>query len=224
MEDQVDVSWDRERLLEALDAFRGGVGDAPLLRKWNETGPSQGEPGPAQRISFVLSTDEVDRHGDVISADGWNLESYRNNPVCCTERAASGDTPMEMSKPSSKTVTRVPKAWSTQRWSSVPAVCNREEILLRKASTVSRAAFDFSNVSRVARCLRFHHRGTFFRLLAKRDSARMPRQTARPEASCSPVRFPLRPPSVGASGPPPWCPLRSALQQCLRFAGVRVPP
>jgi len=80
-EDQVGVFWERERLLEALDAFGRGVGDAPLLRKWTETGTSQEAPGPAQRISFVLSTEEVDRHGDVISADGWNLESYRNNPV-----------------------------------------------------------------------------------------------------------------------------------------------
>ena len=81
MEDQVGVSWDRERLLEALDAFRRVVGDAPLLRKWKETGPTRREAGQDQEISFVLSTDEVDRHGDVISADGWNLESYRNNPV-----------------------------------------------------------------------------------------------------------------------------------------------
>ena len=81
MEDQVDDSWDRERLLEALDAYRRGVGDAPLLRKWKETGPTRRETGQGQRISFVLSTDEVNRHGDVISAEGWNLESYRNNPV-----------------------------------------------------------------------------------------------------------------------------------------------
>jgi hypothetical protein len=34
-----------------------------------------------QAITFVLSTDDVDRHGDVISADGWVLDSYRENPV-----------------------------------------------------------------------------------------------------------------------------------------------
>ena len=34
--------------------------------------------GPAL---FVLSTDEVDRHGDVVAAEGWNLEFYRRNPV-----------------------------------------------------------------------------------------------------------------------------------------------
>jgi HK97 family phage prohead protease len=32
-------------------------------------------------MAFVISTDEVDRHGDVIAADGWRLESYRRNPV-----------------------------------------------------------------------------------------------------------------------------------------------
>ena len=85
MEQQAGDSWGRERLLEALDAFRRGVGEPPLLRKWtgagSDTGPVQKDDGPGPRLSFVLSTDEVDRHGDVISADGWNLESYRNNPV-----------------------------------------------------------------------------------------------------------------------------------------------
>ena len=32
-------------------------------------------------VTFVLSTDEVDRHGDVVSAEGWRLEAYRENPV-----------------------------------------------------------------------------------------------------------------------------------------------
>ena len=36
MGDQVGISWERERLLEALDAFQRGVSDAPLVRKWNE--------------------------------------------------------------------------------------------------------------------------------------------------------------------------------------------
>ena len=84
-------SWHRERLLEALEAFRKGVGEAPLLRKWTETGnptsasPASASPAPkngqASPMSFVLSTDEVDRHGDVIATGGWNLESYRKNPV-----------------------------------------------------------------------------------------------------------------------------------------------
>ena len=74
--------WQRERLLEALEAYRRGIGDAPLLRKWSGTpgdaaGLEQGEP-----MAFVISTDDVDRHGDVIAADGWDLDSYRKNPVC----------------------------------------------------------------------------------------------------------------------------------------------
>ena len=32
-------------------------------------------------MTFVISTDDVDRHGDVISVKGWRLESYRRNPV-----------------------------------------------------------------------------------------------------------------------------------------------
>ena len=80
MQDQVGVSWERERLLEALDAFHRGIGDAPLLRKWNEAGPSAHD-GQEQPMAFVLSTDEIDRHGDVIAADGWKLEAYRGNPV-----------------------------------------------------------------------------------------------------------------------------------------------
>ena len=32
-------------------------------------------------VTFVLSTDDVDRHGDVVSAEGWLLEAYLRNPV-----------------------------------------------------------------------------------------------------------------------------------------------
>ena len=86
-------SWQRELLLEALEAFRKGVGEAPLLRKWSESGNLAATADPASTanlasggsqnssMSFVLSTDEVDRHGDVIATGGWNLESYRKNPV-----------------------------------------------------------------------------------------------------------------------------------------------
>ncbi len=56
--------------------------------KWNAIGvaagaspPTSAEERAAGRVTFVLSTDEVDRHGDVVSADGWRLEAYRENPV-----------------------------------------------------------------------------------------------------------------------------------------------
>jgi HK97 family phage prohead protease len=74
-------TWDRERLLEALETYRRGLSDAPLLQKWGEGEVRAGEDGPARTMSFVISTDEVDRHGDVIVPEGWRLEAYRRNPV-----------------------------------------------------------------------------------------------------------------------------------------------
>lgn len=67
---------------------------APVF-KWNVAGvasedatpPARGlslgqaKAGGAGAITFVLSTDDVDRHGDVVSADGWRLEAYLRNPV-----------------------------------------------------------------------------------------------------------------------------------------------
>ena len=119
---RMESSWERERLLEALDAYRRGLSDAPLLRKWNGGGleldsdsgrvglarqpvPGEGmvlqqvqderanraaggppetigrETGGPGAMTFVISSEEVDRHGDVVSAAGWQLAAYRQNPV-----------------------------------------------------------------------------------------------------------------------------------------------
>jgi HK97 family phage prohead protease len=83
--------------LESLRAFDTGAGEAPFVTKWTNVleaaaGNAQagqvglnvetnGNDQQAQAITFVLSTDDVDRHGDVISTDGWVLDSYRENPV-----------------------------------------------------------------------------------------------------------------------------------------------
>lgn len=75
------ASWERERLLEALDAYQRGLADPPLLHKWTEAELGRGESQEHQPMSFVISTDEVDRHGDVIVAEGWQLDSYQQNPV-----------------------------------------------------------------------------------------------------------------------------------------------
>ena len=89
---------ERRFLLESLQAFSRGDGDAPMVTKWtvaSESGVSldsacplkdfhiegPSEKAQDQAITFVLSTDDVDRHGDVISADGWVLDAYRENPV-----------------------------------------------------------------------------------------------------------------------------------------------
>ena len=84
-----DSGRERRLLLASLQAFSRGDGEAPLVTKWTnsaEAGANLGggptvKDSPDQAIRFVLSTDDVDRHGDVISADGWVLDSYRQNPV-----------------------------------------------------------------------------------------------------------------------------------------------
>ena len=129
-------AWERERLLESLEAYRRGLSDAPLLRKWsggpagaadrpsqsggsagryscrNSIGGShggansgansgatgigsgyqseyhvgnqagnQGDAAENRPMTFVISSEEVDRHGDVILAEGWRLAAYQRNPV-----------------------------------------------------------------------------------------------------------------------------------------------
>ncbi len=75
------ITWERERLLEALEAYHRGTSDAPVLRKWSQAEVQSPDVPQDQSMTFVLSTDEVDRHGDVVVAEGWKLESYRSNPV-----------------------------------------------------------------------------------------------------------------------------------------------
>lgn len=82
-------SWERERLLEALDTFQRGIGEAPLLRKWNETRQPDTNGVGTALMAFVLSTDEVDRHGDAIAADGWKLNAYIKPPVSGPELPTS---------------------------------------------------------------------------------------------------------------------------------------
>ena len=81
MPELVENSWNRERLLESLESYRCGLSEAPLLQKWSdrETQSASGE--SEQQMTFVISNEEVDRHGDVIMAAGWQLESYQKNPV-----------------------------------------------------------------------------------------------------------------------------------------------
>ena len=95
LSDSVDGTVERERLLESLESYRRGLADAPLLRRW-AVGPvgapeialaggedyyraeKQCEEPP---MTFVISNEEVDRHGDVVLAQGWRLQAYLRNPV-----------------------------------------------------------------------------------------------------------------------------------------------
>ncbi len=71
--------WERERLMESLEAYRHGLADAPLVSKFAVDGiRAPLDEGP---VTFVVSDESEDRLGDVIKADGWELEEYRHNPV-----------------------------------------------------------------------------------------------------------------------------------------------
>ena len=47
------------------------------LPSW-ERAYAKSDGGP---LTFVVSSGAVDRHGDVVSPDGWRLDAYRANPV-----------------------------------------------------------------------------------------------------------------------------------------------
>ena len=101
---ETGTSWERELMLESLESYRRGLCEAPIIRKWSSStgegsggaeahgegngtaalGPKDkdyGASGEGEPMTFVLSTEEVDRHGDVIAASGWHLDSYNRNPV-----------------------------------------------------------------------------------------------------------------------------------------------
>ncbi len=79
----------RVALLAALDAYRRGVAEAPVVCKqvlrqaqderfWDGDSSEKAGAGP---LVFVASTGEVDRHGDTVAPEGWRLDAYRDNPV-----------------------------------------------------------------------------------------------------------------------------------------------
>jgi HK97 family phage prohead protease len=42
---------------------------------------------------FVISTESVDRHGTVFKLDGWQLDTYRMNPIVAYNHRAASDDP-----------------------------------------------------------------------------------------------------------------------------------
>jgi HK97 family phage prohead protease len=57
----------------------GLTGDAPMIRK---AGVADGiEAGEGRTLSFIISTNAVDRDNDVIDQNGWHLDTYKQNPV-----------------------------------------------------------------------------------------------------------------------------------------------
>ena len=115
-EGMAQETWQRERLLEALESYRLGLSDAPHITKWSGIGTlgqraelkDSGDEGP---MTFVASTEDVDRHGDVIAVSGWRLEAYRKNPVFLWAH--------DYARPA---IGKTTEAWTSSAGASVPAL------------------------------------------------------------------------------------------------------
>ncbi|MDG0868002.1 hypothetical protein GKO46_13110 [SAR202 cluster bacterium JH702] len=68
----------RERILEGLDRYERGLAAPPTLYSLGFVSKSSGTNEP---MTFIASTEEPDRSGDVIVQSGWELSSFRKNPV-----------------------------------------------------------------------------------------------------------------------------------------------
>lgn len=72
-------TWERERLLESLEAYERGLADAPIVQRAAVTQTLL--KNDARPLTVVASDESVDRYGDVVRQDGWDLRAYRRNPV-----------------------------------------------------------------------------------------------------------------------------------------------
>jgi HK97 family phage prohead protease len=74
-----------ERVHPSIDAFRQAAktATAPIadkIRASFDTAVKAGD-AAARELIFTISTASVDRMGDTIAIDGWQLDAYRKNPV-----------------------------------------------------------------------------------------------------------------------------------------------
>lgn len=56
------------------------TGTTPVMRRDFSTEVKAVE-GDARAVDFVISTAAVDRYGDTVAVEGWDLKNFRNNPV-----------------------------------------------------------------------------------------------------------------------------------------------
>jgi HK97 family phage prohead protease len=71
--------WERERLLEALVSYQRGLAEAPVVQRFTMTQALT--PNEDRPLTVIASDESVDRMGDVVRADGWDLSAYKANPV-----------------------------------------------------------------------------------------------------------------------------------------------
>ncbi len=68
----------REDEVNSLEAFTKGKADAPVLYRPTTFEKAVDDEG---HMVFIASTEDIDRGGDVIRQDGWQLENFQKNPV-----------------------------------------------------------------------------------------------------------------------------------------------
>lgn len=66
--------FERRKLKEFAES-----GDQAVLRRQFETEVKV--VGDSRAVDFTISTAAVDRYGDTVAVDGWNLANFRKNPV-----------------------------------------------------------------------------------------------------------------------------------------------
>lgn len=73
------------RKVVSVDEFRAAARDdedvSEFVVRQGFRAEVKAEDGDSRMVRFTISTDTVDRYGDVISVDGWDLVNYRRNPV-----------------------------------------------------------------------------------------------------------------------------------------------
>lgn len=60
------------------------LGDSKVRVSFDtEVKADEGEDGEkdSRKLKFTISTDSVDRYGDTVAVDGWDLKAYKKNPV-----------------------------------------------------------------------------------------------------------------------------------------------
>lgn len=65
---------------QELQERREWGGSGPL-RKFLHTSVKQEGAESERKLKFIISTDSLDRDGDTISPDGWQLDNFKRNPV-----------------------------------------------------------------------------------------------------------------------------------------------
>lgn len=72
---------ERNADLEALDAYKRGRADSPIIYKPYGWCRVASDAGQQKDMMFVASEESADRVGDVIKTEGWVLENFKRNPV-----------------------------------------------------------------------------------------------------------------------------------------------